>query len=311
VLDALTYAGNIENIPQNIKNDKRFSFWYGNIRNGELVGELVSKADTVVHFAAESHVARSIFDNTVFFETDVLGTQVITNAVLKYQDSIERFIHISTSEVYGTALSSPMTEDHPLNPPSPYAAAKAGADRLVYSYWSTYNIPAIIIRPFNMYGPNQHLEKAIPRFITSALLDEPLTIHGTGANTRDWTYVTDLCIALDNVLQSSIDKVRGQVFNIGSGKDVSIKKIAALIIEKLNKPKSLITHIGDRPGQVIRHIASTAKASETIGWKPTVEFDDGLARTIEWYRHNRDWWVKQLWMRHVPIKTRDGRIEYH
>lgn len=311
MLDALTYAGNIENIPQNIKNDKRFSFWYGNIRNGELVGELVSKADTVVHFAAESHVARSIFDNTVFFETDVLGTQVITNAVLKYQDSIERFIHISTSEVYGTALSSPMTEDHPLNPPSPYAAAKAGADRLVYSYWSTYNIPAIIIRPFNMYGPNQHLEKAIPRFITSALLDEPLTIHGTGANTRDWTYVTDLCIALDNVLQSSIDKVRGQVFNIGSGKDVSIKKIAALIIEKLNKPKSLITHIGDRPGQVIRHIASTAKASETIGWKPTVEFDDGLARTIEWYRHNRDWWVKQLWMRHVPIKTRDGRIEYH
>lgn len=311
MLDALTYAGNIENIPDNIKNDSRFSFWYGNVRNGELVGELVSRADTVIHFAAESHVARSIFDNTVFFETDVLGTQVVANTVLKYQDSIERFIHISTSEVYGTALVSPMTEDHPLNPPSPYAAAKAGADRLVYSYWSTYNIPAIIIRPFNMYGPNQHLEKAIPRFITSALLDEPLTIHGTGANTRDWTYVTDLCIALDNVLQSSIDKVRGQVFNIGSGEDVSIKKIADLIIEKLNKPKSLITHIGDRPGQVIRHIASTAKASETFDWKPTVEFDDGLNKTIEWYRHNRDWWAKQLWMRHVPIKTRDGRIEYH
>ena len=311
VLDALTYAGNIENISENIKNDKRFAFWYGNIKNGELVSELVLKADTVIHFAAESHVARSIFDNTIFFETDVLGTQVIANAVLKYQDSIDRFIHISTSEVYGTALTNPMTEDHPLNPPSPYAAAKAGADRLVYSYWATYNIPAIIIRPFNMYGPNQHLEKAIPRFITSALLDEPLTVHGSGENTRDWTYVTDLCIALDIVMQASLDKVKGQVFNIGTGQDVAIKTIADSVLGRLNKPRSLITNIGDRPGQVIRHIAGTAKARETLGWKPTVEFDDGLTRTIEWYRQNRDWWAKQLWMRRVPIKTRDGKIEYH
>jgi len=311
VLDALTYAGNIENIPENIQNDKRFSFWYGNIKNSGLVGELVSKVDTVVHFAAESHVARSIFDNTIFFETDVLGTQVIANAVLKYQDSIDRFVHISTSEVYGSSLTNPMTEDHPMNPPSPYAAAKAGADRLVYSYWATYNIPAIIIRPFNIYGPNQHLEKAVPRFITSALRDEPLTIHGSGENTRDWTYVTDLCIALDRVIQASSDKVKGQVFNIGSGRDVAIKRIANLIIEKLNKPKSLITNIGDRPGQVARHIAGTSKALETLGWKPTIEFDNGLDKTIEWYNRNSDWWSKKLWMRHVPIKTRDGNIEYH
>ncbi|MHB8084692.1 MAG: dTDP-glucose 4,6-dehydratase [Dehalococcoidia bacterium] len=311
VLDALTYAGNIENIPENIKSDKRFTFWYGNVKNGELVSELVSKADTVVHFAAESHVARSIFDNTIFFETDVLGTQVVVNAALKYQDSIDRFVHISTSEVYGTALSVPMTEDHPLNPASPYAAAKAGADRLVYSYWVTYKVPAIIVRPFNMYGPNQHLEKAIPRFVTSALLDEPLTLHGSGENTRDWTYVTDLCVALDRVLQAPLDKVRGQVINIGNGRDVSVKDIANMVLGSLNKPASLLTTMSDRPGQVQRHIASTQKALDILGWKSEVSFEDGLAMTIDWYRQNRDWWMKQLWMRHVPIKTRDGRVEYH
>ena len=311
VLDALTYAGNIENIPDNIKSDKRFSFWYGNIRNGELVSELVSKADTLVHFAAESHVARSIFDNTIFFETDVIGTQVVVNAVLKYQESIDRFVHISTSEVYGTALTSPMTEDHPLNPASPYAAAKAGADRLVYSYWATYDVPAIIVRPFNMYGPNQHLEKVIPRFITSALLDEPLTVHGSGENTRDWTYVTDLCVALDAILHARLDKVKGQVINIGSGQDVAVKEIAARVLEKLDKSKTLIANISDRPGQVKRHIACTNRARDILGWKAEVSFDEGLNRTINWYKENRDWWIKQLWMRHVPIKTRNGKIEYH
>ena len=311
VLDALTYAGNTDNIPESIKNDARFDFWYGNVRNGELVNELVSRADTVIHFAAESHVARSIFDNTIFFETDVLGTQVVANAVLKYQDSVERFIHISTSEVYGTALEIPMTEEHPLLPASPYAAAKAGADRLVYSYWLTYGIPAIIIRPFNTYGPNQHLEKVIPRFITSALLDETLTVHGTGENTRDWTFVEDLCQALDRAMHVSLDKVKGQVINIGSGSDVAIETIAEIILDKLNKPKSLITHMGDRPGQVKRHVSSTDKAFQILGWKTETDFNEGLIKTIEWYRQNPDWWQKQLWMRHVPIKTKDGRTEYH
>ena len=145
VLDALTYAGNIENLPEKIKNDSRFSFWYGNVRNADLVGSLISGADVVFHLAAESHVARSIFDNAIFFETDVLGTQTIANAVLKNLDSVERFIHISTSEVYGTALETPMTEEHPLNPASPYASAKVGADRLVYSYWVTYDLSLIHI----------------------------------------------------------------------------------------------------------------------------------------------------------------------
>ena len=311
VLDALTYAGNADNIPESIKNDSRFTFWYGNVRNGELVNELVSRSDIVVHFAAESHVARSIFDNTVFFETDVLGTQVVANAVLKHYDSVERFIHISTSEVYGTAQEIPMTEDHPLNPTTPYASAKVGADRLVYSYWVTYDIPAIIIRPFNNYGFNQHLEKAIPRFITSALLDEPLTIHGSGENTRDWIYTGDLCQALDKVIHISLDKVKGQVINIGTGRDVAIKAIADMILDKLNKPKSLITHIGDRPGQVTRHVSSTNKALRVLGWKEATGFDLGITKTIRWYQQNPDWWQKLLWMRHVPIKTKNGEIEYH
>lgn len=310
VIDALTYAGNIDNIPETIKNDARFSFWYGNIRTVDLVNELVAKSDVVAHFAAESHVARSIFDNTIFFETDVLGTQVVANAVVKHGDSVERFIHISTSEVYGTALETPMTEEHPLNPTTPYASAKAGADRLVYSYQRTYGIPAIIVRPFNNYGPNQHLEKVIPRFITSAILDEPLEIHGTGENTRDWSYVEDVCEALDKIMHADIKKLEGQVINIGQGKDISIRAIASIILHKFNKSKSLITHINDRPGQVERHIASTQKASEILGWKAKTDFEEGIERTIRWYRDNPEWWQKLLWMRSVPIRTRDGRLEY-
>jgi len=311
VLDALTYAGNTDNIPESIKNDTRFDFWYGNVRNGELVNELVSRSDIVIHFAAESHVARSIFDNTIFFETDVLGTQVVANAVLRHHDSVERFIHVSTSEVYGTALEVPMSEEHPLNPASPYASAKAGADRLVYSYWVTYDIPAIIIRPFNTYGPNQHLEKVIPRFITSALLDESLTVHGSGENTRDWTYVEDLCQALDKIVHVSLDKVKGEVINIGTGKDLSIRTIAEMVLDKLGKPKSLVTRMGDRPGQIRRHVSSTDKALQILGWKAETSFDEGLTETIESYHQNRGWWQKQLWMRHVPIKTREGTTEYH
>ena len=153
ILDALTYAGSIENLPVNINeyNGERLVFWYGNVRNGELVDTLVSQSDVVVHFAAETHVTRSIYDNYIFFETDVLGTQTVANAVLKYKDRVERFIHISTSEVYGTALNEKMDENHPLLPMSPYAAAKVGADRLVYSYWTTYEQPVIILRPFNNY----------------------------------------------------------------------------------------------------------------------------------------------------------------
>lgn len=311
VVDALTYAGDVENLPDSGFNSENFEFWYGNVRNAELMETLIAKSDIVVHFAAETHVTRSIYDNAIFFETDVIGTQVISNAVCKHRGHIERFVHISSSEVYGTAISEMMDENHPLCPMSPYAGAKAGADRLVYSYWATYKIPAVIVRPFNNYGPNQHLEKAIPRFITSCILNEPLTVHGDGSALRDWIYVEDHCRALDLILHADIRKIQGHVINLGSGVSVDIKTIAEIIRRKMKGSRSKILTIGDRPGQVFRHTSSTRKAQELIGWKAEFDFETGLDRTIRWYRENRKWWEKQLWMRHIPIITASGKRELH
>lgn len=313
VLDALTYAGFIENLPVNINEDNgdRLSFWYGNVKNGELVDTLVSQSDVVVHFAAETHVTRSIYDNYIFFETDVLGTQTVANAVLKYRDSVERFIHISTSEVYGTAQSEKMNEEDPLMPMSPYAAAKAGADRLVYSYWATYELPFIIIRPFNNYGPHQHLEKAVPRFITSCILDEPIRVHGDGSAARDFVFVEDTCRAIDAVVHADLDKVRGEVFNVASSVHRSILSVAQDVVKMMDKEESIIKFSGDRPGQVFRHTGDIAKIVNRLGWQPQVSWEDGLERTIAWYKSNRSWWEKQLWMRAVPIITKSGKRELH
>jgi dTDP-glucose 4,6-dehydratase len=311
VLDALTYAGSVENLPNGGFNDGYFEFWYGNVRNGELIDTLVSKSDIVVHFAAETHVTRSIYDNLIFFETDVIGTQVIANAVCKYRDKIERFIHISSSEVYGTAQTPVMMEDHPLCPMSPYASAKAGADRLIYSYWSTYKIPVVIVRPFNNYGPFQHLEKVIPRFITSCLLDDPLTVHGDGRALRDWIHVEDHCRALDLILHQDVDEVEGEVINLGSGRSIDIRTIAEILCKKMDVPFSRVQFIGDRPGQVFRHTSSIDKARRVLGWKAEIEFEKGLDMTIEWYKANRPWWEKQLWMRHIPIISAAGKKEMH
>jgi dTDP-glucose 4,6-dehydratase len=311
VLDALTYAGNPQNFPDAIKNSKRFEFWYGNVTNEEIVNELVSRSDIVVHFAAESHVARSIFDNKIFYQTDVLGTHAIANAVLKNYDKVERFLHISTSEVYGTALTNPMTEDHPLNPMSPYASAKAGADRLVYSYWVTYDIPAIIVRPFNQYGPLQHLEKAIPRFITSAFKNEPLTVHGDGSARRDWLYVEDTCERLDKIIHAPIEQVRGEVFNLGSGFDLDVLSIAKMILEATNRSEDLLEFIGDRLGQVQHHISSTEKSERVLEITPGRPFEKGLEQTIEWYEKNQDWWKPLEWMKTIKVMTKTGAWEKH
>jgi dTDP-glucose 4,6-dehydratase len=265
----------------------------------------------VVHFAAETHVTRSIFDNYHFFETDVLGTQVIANAVLRCINRVERFIHISTSEVYGTACAELMDEEHPLKPLSPYASAKAGADRLVYSYYATYNLPAIIVRPFNNYGPRQHLEKVVPRFITSCLLKESLHVHGDGSAMRDWTHVHDTCIAIDCLSHCDLGKVRGEVINIGSGRSISIAEIARLIVGEMSASEDLITYIGERPGQVFRHTADRAKAARLLGWHPTVTFEEGLRQTAEWYKQHPGWWKKQLWLREIPIVTGSGKKELH
>lgn len=315
VLDALTYAGNTDNLPVNInqvwKENGRLQFWYGDIKNADLVDTLMAQSDAVVHFAAESHVTRSIYDNKLFFETDVLGTQVIANAVLKYIDRIEKFIHISTSEVYGTARAEFIDEEHPLMPMSPYASAKTGADRLVYSYWATYKIPVVILRPFNNFGAYQHLEKVVPRFITSCIMNESLTVHGDGKAMRDWLYVDDHCRAIDLALHCEAEKVKGEVINIGTGRSIDIVTIANLILEKMGKEKSLIKYVGDRPGQVFRHTSSVNKAKELLGWEATTTFEEGLDSTIDWYRNNRKWWEKQLWMRSIPIITSTGKKELH
>lgn len=311
VLDALTYAGNLKNFPPEIRDSKRFRFIYDDIKNASIVDKLVSEADIVLHFAAETHVTRSIYDNVKFFETDVLGTQAVANAVYHHKDTIERFVHISTCEVYGQALTKKMDEDHPLNPHSPYAAAKAGADRLVYSYFVTYAIPAIIVRPFNIYGPRQHLEKAIPRFITSAILNEPLTVHGTGKPERDYMYVDDLSRAIDLLLHAPIAKVKGQIFNIGSGKAISILKIAKLITKYMKIPESQIHFVKDRPGQVSTFACDFGKFNKLFGWKPEIDFEDGLKRTIEWYKNNKEVWKQQTWLRSVPIMMPDGTVELH
>jgi dTDP-glucose 4,6-dehydratase len=313
ILDALTYAGNVENLPVdlNVLNDDRISFWYGNVRNGELVGTLVSQSDVVVHFAAETHVTRSIYDNFLFFETDVLGTQTVANAVLKNRKSVERFIHISTSEVYGTAVKEKMDEGHPLMPISPYASAKAGADRLVYSYWATYELPIIIIRPFNNYGPYQHLEKAIPRFITSCILNEPIRVHGDGSASRDYVFVEDMCNAIDLMMHVNIESAKGEVFNVASGVHRTILSIAKDVATLMGKDESLIGFVGDRPGQVFRHTGDISKINKMFHWEPKANWEEGLKRTIRWYKENEKWWGKQLWMRTVPIITKTGERELH
>lgn len=311
VLDLLTYAGDIENIPKDVRDSDRFEFWYGDLNNLDLVSDLVGKSDIVVHFAAETHVARSLYSHRVFFVTDVLGTQSVANAVLKHSERIDRFIHISTSEVYGTALYEPMDENHPLNPTSPYAAAKAGADRLVYSYILAHDLPGVIIRPFNNYGPRQHLEKVIPRFITSCILGEPLTIHGDGSASRDWVYTSDTLKAVDLAIHTTLNKVRGEVFNIGTGKSYTVLQIAHELLSVFGLNEQDLYFMEDRYGQVQKHIASYEKAKEILGFVPEISFEEGLKHTINWYKENSGLWEKQMPLRRVPIKAKDGSITWY
>ena len=315
VLDALTYAGSIANLPEAFTqgDQKRLRFWYGDICNAELISHLVSEADIVVHFAAESHVTRSIYDNYEFFSTDVIGTQVIANAITKNKSREKRLIHISTSEVYGTAQTTLMDEEHSLNPRSPYAAAKCGADRLIYSYVQTYSLSATILRPFNNYGPKQHLEKVIPRFITSALLGEPITIHGDGSARRDYIFVSDTCRAIDAVIQAPAAQVNGHVFNLCSGVDRSVLEIAKQIQERMRTAgySVPIEFNQNRLGQVDRHTGSSAKIREALSWQPNVTWETGLEETINWYLENQEKWKKHVWMRKIPVTTEKGNIEFH
>jgi dTDP-glucose 4,6-dehydratase len=287
-LDALTYAGNLENLAD-VMSHERLSFVHGDIRDAELVAEIVAECDVIVNAAAESHVEKSIAEGARdFVTTNVEGTQILLDAIR--EAPVERFVLISSSEVYGTALAAPMDEGHPLNPRSPYAATKAGADRLAYSYFVTYGLPVVILRPFNNYGPRQHPEKVIPRFITSALLDEPLTVHGDGHASRDWLFVDDDAEAIEAAIEADVDDVAGEVVNVATGLDISVSEIADLVLERLGKPEALKTFVEERPGQVDRHIGSTDKARRLLGWAAGTSFEEGLGRTVEWYRDNEAWW---------------------
>jgi dTDP-glucose 4,6-dehydratase len=287
-LDALTYAASIENLAD-VMSHPRLEFVEGDIRDAGLVDEVVGGVDVIVNAAAESHVEKSIRDGaSEFVTTNVEGTQILLDAIRV--QPVERFLLLSSSEVYGTAEYAPMDERHPLEPRSPYAATKAGADRLAYSYRVTYDLPIVIVRPFNNYGPRQHPEKVVPRFVTQALSGEPLTVHGDGHASRDWLYVDDTASAIEALIDAPLDAVAGEVVNVATGTDLSVGEIAALVVEAIGDPTVDVVHVDERPGQVDRHIGSTEKLATLTGWRASTSFADGLERTIAWYRENEAWW---------------------
>src|SRR3954447_14062375 len=287
-LDALTYAGNLDNLAD-VMAHERLSFVHGDIRDPKLVADVVAGVDVIVNAAAESHVEKSIEHGaSEFVTTNVEGTQILLDAIRR--TPVERFILFSSSEVYGTAECAPMDEEHPLNPRSPYAATKAGADRLAYSYHVTYDLPIVIVRPFNNYGPHQHPEKVVPRFITQALAGAPLTIHGDGHASRDWLYVDDHAEAIEALIDTPIDHLAGEVVNVATGIDISVADIADLVRDAVGDTGSTKVYVPERLGQVDRHIGSTDKMAELTGWCARTSFADGLEQTVAWYRENEAWW---------------------
>jgi dTDP-glucose 4,6-dehydratase len=291
-LDALTYAGNLENLAD-VMSHPRLSFVRGDIRDAELVGDVVAEVDVIVNAAAESHVEKSIEEGaSEFVTTNVEGTQILLDAIRA--TPVERFLLISSSEVYGTAEYAPMDEEHPLNPRSPYAGTKAGGDRLAFSYFVTYELPIVIVRPFNNYGPRQHPEKVVPRFITQALRGEALTIHGDGHASRDWLYVEDDAEAIEALIEAPVDDVAGEVINVATGVDLTVADVADLVLEAVGNEQATAVHVAERPGQVDRHVGSTDKIARLTGWRARTAFVDGLEQTVAWYSENEGWWSSLL-----------------
>lgn len=290
VLDKLTYAGNLDNFSEEIMHSPRFEFIKGDITNRTIVSKVMKRVDAVINFAAETHIDRSIVNYDPFVKTDFIGSYILLDEFRKNPKDL--FVQISTSEVYGTAQIIPINEEHPISPQSPYAATKASADRLAYSFYKTYDLPIVIIRPFNNYGPHQYPEKLIPLFIVNAMEDKPLYVYGSGKNTRDWIYVKDCVQALKRIFEIDVNKVKGEVFNLGSGQEHSVLQIAEFILNYFHKPKSLIKKIADRPGHVERLIASTSKVKKVLGWSIKTDFQSGIIQTIKWYETNKWWWQK-------------------
>jgi len=284
-LDLMTYAGNPSNL-KDIENDPRYTFVHGDICDRECVSRLLKqyRIDTIVHFAAESHVDRSISDGSVFVRTNILGTHVLLEAALGA--GIKRFIHISTDEVYGSTVNSSFTETDPLNPSSPYSASKAGSDLLVRSYFITHGLPVIITRCTNNYGPYQYAEKLIPFFVTNLLEGRKVPIYGTGKNVRDWIYVLDHCSAIDTVMRRGTP---GEIYNIGSGNERTNLEITHLLLELTEGDESMIEFVQDRLGHDWRYSLDSTKL-RSIGWMPKYDLDSGLRETVTWYRKNEWWW---------------------
>jgi dTDP-glucose 4,6-dehydratase len=290
-LDKLTYAGRLENLT-GVMDHPRHEFVKGDVADPAVAGPLVTASEIVVHFAAETHVDRSILAAGEFITTDVFGTFVLLEAA-RQAPALRRFVQISTDEVYGSVPEGSSRETDELRPRNPYSASKAGADRLAYSYWATYEVPVVITRASNNYGPFQFPEKVIPLFVTNALDDIQLPLYGDGMNERDWLHVADHCRALDAVIEHGVS---GEVYNIGGGNHVRNADLTRRILRLLDKPDALIRPVQDRPGHDRRYSLDTTKL-RSLGWTPQVEFDRGLAETIAWYREHEWWWR--------PIKQED------
>ncbi len=291
-LDALTYAGNLETLEDAMKNPN-FKFVKGDITDREAVFALfqAEQFDVVVNFAAESHVDRSIENPEVFLKTNILGTQVLMDASLKY--NVSRYHQVSTDEVYGDLpLDRPdlfFTEDTPIHTSSPYSASKASADLLVQAYHRTFGLPATISRCSNNYGPYHFPEKLIPLMIANALNDKALPVYGEGLNVRDWLYVEDHCSAIDLIIHKG--RV-GEVYNIGGHNEKANIEVVKTILKELDKPESLITYVTDRKGHDMRYAIDPTKIHNELGWLPATKFEEGIKRTIQWYLDNTQWWEK-------------------
>ena len=284
VLDKLTYAGRRENLAD-LEGRSGFAFVQGDIADKDVVAKVLPGCAYVVNFAAETHVDRSLYDAGSFIQTDVYGTFVLLEEARRARE-LRMFVQISTDEVYGSVETGSSRETDALMPRNPYSASKAGADRLAYSYFATYSLPVIVTRASNNYGPYQYPEKVIPLFVTHALDGIPVPLYGDGMNVRDWLHVDDHCRAIDLLLQRGAP---GETYNIGGGNEVPNIDLTRRILSLVGRPESLIKPVADRPGHDRRYSLDCAKL-RAMGWAPHVPFEDGLRRTVDWYRGNEAWW---------------------
>ncbi len=290
VLDALTYSGNLANLSP-VESSPRYRFVHGDIRDAALLDTLLPGIDAIVHFAAESHVDRSVRDATIFVETNVLGTQQLLDAALRC--NVPRFVHVSTDEVYGSIATGSWNEECPLEPNSPYSASKAGSDLLARSYHRTHGLNVSITRCSNNYGPYHFPEKVIPLFVTNLIDDQHVPLYGTGENIRDWLHVDDHCRGIALVLAGGR---AGEIYNIGGGTELSNTELTQLLLDATDHDWSFVDRVDDRLGHDLRYSVDITKIQAELGYRPEVPFERGLTEVVDWYRENRTWWE--------PLKAR-------